>query len=79
MRWYYHLNERNSRLLIYSYSRETEDLDGLIVFDVEKQTASVMRPCKNDTGSKKAQRKAIEHFGTVIEGGFPDDKYVCCG
>ena len=79
MRWHYRIKEKSKRLYIYAYSRETDELDGLIVFDTEKQFASLMKPASLDSNSKKAQSKAVEHFAKVIDQGFPDGCYVCCG
>ena len=79
MRWRYKLKEKSERIFIYAYSRETSDLDGLITYDVEKQTASIMRPSSLDRNSKKAQTKALQHFATVVEKGFPEEQYICCG
>lgn len=79
MRWKYHLTDKSKRIYVYAYSRESDELDGLISFDVEKQSASMMRPSKTDVSSKNAQAKAIEHFWTVVNEGFPVERYVSCG
>ena len=79
MRWFYQLEEKSKRFIIYRYSRENKALDGRIVFDVKNQTASIMKACAMDGNSKKAQAKAIEHFASIIEEGFPEEYYACCG
>lgn len=79
MRWFYKSKEKSSRFYIYAYSRESDSLDGLIKYDLENQSVSLMKPASMDKNSKKAQAKALEHFASVIDRGFPDEHYACCG
>ena len=79
MRWKYKLLEKSDRLYVYAYSRETDDLDGLISYDFKTDQARLVRPCKGDEGSKMAERSALSHFQTVVNEGFPAYRYVCCG
>lgn len=79
MRWFYKLEEKSERFIIYRYSRENKLFDGQIIFNVSNQNASIMKPCAMDENSKKSQAKAIEHFATIIDQEFPEEYYVCCG
>lgn len=79
MRWKYKLLERSDRIIIYAYSRESDDLDGIISYDLKTESLQLIKPCKDDIDFKQAQKMALEHFWQVIRRGFPDSEYICCG
>ena len=79
MRWKYKLIEKSDRIYIYAYSRETDDLDGVISYDLETKQAQLIKPCKGDERSNITKEMALEHFWKVINEGFPEYRYVCCG
>lgn len=78
MWWFFKLLESSNRIKIYRYSRENKSLDGLIRFDSESGV-KMMQPCASDKESAWSQKKAVEHFYSVIEENFPEEKEICCG
>lgn len=79
MRWKYRIVDKSKRIYVYAYSRESDELDGLIAFDIEEQAVFMMRPSRADASSRKAQTKAVEIFWKIVDEGFPEERYVCCG
>lgn len=79
MRWKYKLIFENERFYQYAYSRESDKLDGIIQYDKDTGKRTILKYCTADGPNKIAAKKAIEHFGSVIESNFPKDCYVCCG
>lgn len=79
MRWNYKLIDHSEKMYIYAYSRESNKLDGRIKYDISAGKATIMKPSKEDENILKAQKKAIEHFYTVVRENFPGERSVCCG
>ncbi len=79
MRWKYKKLFVSERFVQYSYSRESDDLDGIIQYNRITEEIVVLIPCAGDKESSYSQKKAIEHFYQVISEGFPESRYVACG
>lgn len=80
MWWLFILKENNDDIAEYSYSRESEKLDGNIVYDKKTETATITVPCSLDTESKWSQKKGIGKFLSCVVGeGFPDKRRVVIG
>lgn len=79
MRWIYRLLEHSSRYYIYAYARESENLDGIIRYDIHERVTEVIKPCTNDEEFEYAVQSAAVHFQTVIKKGFPEECHVDCG
>lgn len=79
MRWIYRLLENSSCFFIYAYARESEELDGIIRYDIKQQVTELIKPCSNDRESSYAKEIALTHFQTVIKKNFPAECHVDCG
>ena len=80
MRWKFVRVFINERFVQYRYSRETDDLDGIIQYDKKTEDIIIIKPCENDKGSELSQSIAKEHFyWNVIQEGLPESRYVACG
>lgn len=80
MRWWFIKLNENERMIEYAYSRETKDYDGRIVYSKIDKVARMAKPSETDEGSKRLETQSLSHFyGQVVNEGFPDERYVCCG
>ncbi len=80
MRWKFRRAFINKRFVQYSYSRETDEMDGIIQYDRETEEIKILKPCENDKDSELSQSIAMEHFyWNVIQEGLPENRYVACG
>lgn len=79
MWWLFLKTEESRRLIRYAYSRESEELDGIIQYDREKNEVLLIKPCRADEGSAFSERKAKEMFRFVVREGFPERRQVACG
>ena len=79
MRWYYKLVEKTPAYYRYAYSRESKKYDGVIVFFTATEVVKIDKPCDLDSGSNIKAEKAADHFWSVVNDGFPNEKEVCCG
>lgn len=79
MRWRYKLIKKTDSQYIYAYSTDTDDLDGIIIYNISKKKASIDTPSIKDSGSSWAMGRALRHFDTVIAERFPEQRSICCG
>ena len=82
MRWKYRFMFENEQFYQYTYARESDELDGIIQYDKITCRRTLIKLCSTDSseiGAELSARKALEHFYSVIERGFPEYCYVCCG
>lgn len=75
----YQLIEETDTIYRYAYSRETNDLDGIIVYDKKTGETTVEKPCAKDKGIKFSINHAAESFEFVIDEGFPARRMVAFG
>ena len=79
MWWLYVEVFESAEHIIYCYSTESEDLDGVIVYDKKTEEWKVTCPCKADQGNEWCVFKSEEKFRHVVEEGFPDRRRVVIG
>ena len=79
MRWVYKLIEYTKSAYFYAYARESDQRDGIIMFDRGTGMITVTNPCEKDMGKEYCIEKAIEHFQKVIDDNFPVERHVDCG
>ena len=79
MRWFYKLLEKSSNYCMYAYSLENESYDGLIIYDSENASVSVVSPTCTAPDTEKAINTAIELFYHVINDNFPKQRTVSTG
>lgn len=63
----------------YAYSRENKNLDGIIEYDRQEETVTVLQPCKADEDSEWSQKKSARKMFILIEEGFPERRQAACG
>ena len=79
MWWLFQKKEEQEGLIKYAYSRESRDLDGIVVFDLSRDEIRVEAPCAADQDKPKAQEHAIEKAYLIQREGFPDKRFIACG
>lgn len=79
MNWWYKLIQKTSREYIYAYSRESEILDGVIIYDTTTKTARIEKESSTDSESIISLNASLRHFIKVVREGFPAERHVCCG
>ena len=78
MRWRYKLLEHKDGIYRYAYSHESDELDGVMVYDANTEDLWIEKAAAKDT-NKFFEERSISHFYFVIKDGFPDERSVCCG
>ena len=71
--------EKKENTYRYAYSRESRELDGIIMYDTDDDTTIIEKPCAKDMGSKFAIMNTIENFDLIIEEGFPEKRFAAFG
>jgi len=66
----------DGRAYAYKYTRNSQELDGIITYDTQTSKWQVVRRCSADE-SNVQDRLAEKHFIQVINEGFPSQKIVC--
>ena len=79
MWWQFQKIFEDERFVRYAYSRENKDLDGIIEYDRQEETVTVLQPCKADEGSAFSERKAKEMFRYLVRENFPERRQAACG
>lgn len=79
MNWWYKLLRRTEHEYVYAYSRESEALDGIIIYDMTTGEARIERESATDDGNAVSLRASLRHFNKVVREGFPERRHVCCG
>ena len=80
MYWIYELFAEDGNTISYHYARESHILDGIIVYDKQKDEIVSFDACSNDKESKFCEETAISKFiYYIVEKGFPQKKSVVCG
>lgn len=79
MWWLYKLIKSDKSVYEYAYSRESNNLDGRLVYDSSTGDITVTKRESKDSKSVFCEEKAIEHFYTVIKNGLPEEYQVACG
>ena len=68
----------DEKQIVYAYSRETRNLDGLISYDKETRKMKCLIPAANDTEADL--RFFYPHLYRVIEKeGAPDEDFIAIG
>lgn len=78
MKWLFKLKEKSKRFIIYSYARESNNLDGEIIYDLLKQSCSVLTMCSKDKDDYD-RNYSLEMFDKVIREGFPEERQISLG
>lgn len=66
-------------VVLYSYSRESHDLDGRISINQRTKEVTLIQPCTADYDSAFNQGVAVEKTRRIIALGYPDRRQVACG
>lgn len=78
MWWMFEKKSESETHFIYTYSRESYDLDGIIQINKNDGTSSILNPCSADGTNRFASRKAIEKAYTIFSRGFPQSEQIAC-
>ena len=77
MRWLFERKAESTKRVIYRYSRDSNDLDGLVVYDKRMEEAFIYDPCVEDRYSYPNRKESLAHFiNYVVERSFPERKKV---
>ena len=80
MWWIFEKREDTHERVVYRYSRESGELDGLIEKDRVTGKVNMIRPCSSDNELVWCQYKAVREFAScVMEEGFPQTRKVVIG
>ena len=79
MQWWFECIEKTAEKYVYAYSRECKDLDGIITYYVDTDSAEITKESASDEGSPVLLRQSLRHIYTVKREGFPQTYHVCCG
>ena len=79
MHWRFDCIEKTAEKYVYAYSFECKDLDGIITYYVDTDSAEITKESASDRGSKLFLSRSLEHIYTVKRQGFPQTYHVCCG
>ncbi len=80
MWWIFKKEYESESIVIYSYSRESQRLDGSIEYDKRTGDISQFIECAEDKGSEWSKKKAIEKFvSCVAHEDFPNRRKVVIG
>ena len=77
MWWLFVQKSESSKRVIYSYSRNSENLDGIVIYDKRMEEAYIFDPCREDMDSYKDRNVTLGHFfNYVVDRAFPERKKV---
>jgi len=77
MRWLFERKSESTKRVIYRYSRDSDSLDGLVVYDKRMEEAFIYEPCREDLEGYPNRRETLSHFiNYVVERSFPERKKV---
>ena len=80
MWWVFVQKENSDNIAVYYYSRESEDLDGVIIYNKSTETVEVSIPCSEDKNNEWCQDKAVGKFiSCVIDENYPAKRRVVIG
>ncbi|MGI5825236.1 MAG: hypothetical protein ACOX7J_06655 [Bacillota bacterium] len=79
MHWWYKFIERDAEKILYSYSCENKDLDGVIAYYPDTKEAEIIKASDTDKGIERRIERSLSHFFIVVRENFPEERHVCCG
>ena len=79
MWWFFSKQSETDGTVLYAYSRESRELDGMLAINQHTQAIEVVHPCARDAGSSFAISKVVEKAYRLIAKDYPSQIQIACG